>query len=83
MFIITEVLQAFNRFPDRIETIKALLKNDPTFREICADYEEINAWLADHCRSADFPSEKCDHARELVRELEDEIIRALDPEAGW
>ena len=65
------------RFPDHIEAIRALLKTDATFREICADYEEASAWLADYCRSEGFPSEKCDHTRELIRDLEAEIIRAL------
>ena len=82
MFNINEVLQTFNRFTDRIEEIKALLKNDGTFRKICTDYEVICAWLADHCRLHEGPSEKCDHARQLVRKLEGDIIRALDSEAG-
>ncbi len=65
------------RFPDHNETIAKLLKKDATFREICADYEEASAWLVDYCRSKGLPSEECDHVRELVRDLEGEIIRAL------
>ena len=82
MLNINEILQTFNRFADRTEEIKALLKNDATFRNICTDYEVICAWLADHCRLHGRPSKKCDHARELVRKLEGDIIRALDSEAG-
>lgn len=82
MFNINEVLQTFNRFTDRIEEIKALLKNDATFRKICTDYEAICAWLADHSHLHGPPSKQCDHARELVRKLEGDIIRALDSEAG-
>ena len=70
------------RFPDHFEAIETILKKDATFREICADYEEVSAWLADHCRSEGFPSEKCDHARELIRDLEGEIIKALTPFPG-
>jgi len=82
MLNINEVLQTFNRFTDRIEEIKALLKNDATFRKICTDYEVICAWLADHSRLHGRLSEKYDHARELVKKLEGDIIRALDSYAG-
>jgi hypothetical protein len=67
----------YKRFPDHIEAIETLLKKDATFREICGDYEEAYVWLADYCRSEGLPSERCDHARELIRDLEGEIIRAL------
>ena len=67
----------YKRFPDHVEDIQALLKTDATFREICADYEEVSVWLADYCRSEGNPSERCDHARELIRDLEGEIIKAL------
>ena len=67
----------YKRFPDHREIIEKILKTDATFQEICADYEEISAWLADYCRSEGLPSEKCDHARELIRDLEGEIMKAL------
>lgn len=67
----------YRKFPDRIETIRALFQKSSTFREIYADYEELSAWLDDYCRSEGRPSEKCDHARELIRALEGEIIRTL------
>ena len=65
------------RFPDHFRAIAELRKKDATFREVCADYEETNAWLADYCRTEGFASERCDHARELIRDLEGEIIKAL------
>jgi len=69
------------RFPDLIVAIELLLKKDTTFREICCDYEEASAWLADYCHSESLPSISCDRCRELIGELEGEIIEAMR-EAG-
>jgi uncharacterized protein YdcH (DUF465 family) len=65
------------KFPNDMEAIQALLQKDATFREICADYEEICTWLHDCCRSKGRPSKECDFARELIRDLEDEITQVL------
>ena len=65
----------FVKFPDHRESIRALLQKDARFREACADYEEICTWLAARDRSAS--SEEHDRARELIRELEDEISKKL------
>lgn len=70
------------RFPDRTESIEALLKKNVTFREICSDYEEACVCLDDYCRSEGLLSKKCDRYRELIGELEGEIIEALR-EAGF
>lgn len=67
----------YRRFPDHIEIIKELLKKDAIFQEICGDYEELSAWLDDYSRAKNLTSVKCDHARELIRDLEGEIIKAL------
>ena len=63
----------YRRFPNYIEAIQTLLQKDATFREICADDEEICTWLDNYRRSQDRPSEECNHAREIIRDLEDEI----------
>ena len=65
------------KFPNYTEAIQALLQKDDTFREICINYEEICTWLHDYCRSKGRPSKECDFARELIRELEDEIAEVL------
>ena len=65
-----------------IEGIKALWQKDTTFRDICADYEEICTWLDDYCRSQGRPSKECDHARETIRNLEDEMKKVLK-DAGY
>jgi len=70
------------RFPGLIEAIELLLERDSIFREICSDYEEASAWLADYCHSGGLPSINCDRCRELIGELEGEIIEALR-EAGF
>ena len=67
----------YRKFSNHTEVIQALLQKDTTFREICADYEEICTWLHDYCRSKGRPSKECDFARELIRELEDEITEVL------
>ena len=69
--------QLHERFPDHIEAIEVLFKKDATFREICSDYEEASAWLVNFCHTKGMPSKNCDRCRELIGELEDEIIEAL------
>ena len=68
----------FRGLPHRIETIKMLLKTDDHIREICADYAEMTAWIEHHCRSENQPKEQCNYARQVIRELESELIRALE-----
>ena len=70
------------RFPDRIQAIEALRRRDPRFAEICSDYEEVSAWLAERCRSEDTASPPCETAREALRELAVEIARALENDAA-
>lgn len=71
----------FRKFSNHIEAIQALLQKDANFREIYANYEEMCTWLNDYCRSQGRPSKECDHARELVRDLEGEIIDLLFSES--
>ena len=67
----------YQKFPHSTEVIRALLREDPAFAEMCADYEEICSWLAGHCSVADGPSEDCDRAREVMNDLEAEIGKVL------
>ena len=66
------------KFSDRIDQIKALLQTDASFGEVCADYEEICTWLIGHCQTASGPSDECGQARDLKKELENEIYRVLN-----
>lgn len=68
------------KFPNHFYEIQRLLQHSTAFREMCDDYEEICTWLASHERTKRPPTEECEHARELVRELEDEIDNILKGE---
>ena len=67
----------YKRFPNYIDTIQVLLQKDSTFREICADYEEMCTWLDRQYRSKSQSDNDCNIARELIRELENEIMQVL------
>ena len=67
----------YRKFPNHIEAIQELLWEDDTFREIYADSEEIRTWVDDYCHSQSRPSQECDAARDLIRDLEDEINQKL------
>ena len=67
------------KFPQFTDDIQALRAKDATFREVCADYEDLCAWLAaknDASRPPDL--EEYGDARELKRDLEDEILKLLE-----
>ena len=66
------------RFPNREEKIQALYKSSPTFREICADYQEMVNWLEDNPPLDEKSSDMRHHASELLKELEDEIMDCLE-----
>ena len=40
---------------------------DATFREVCANYEEVSTWLTDYCRSQDRPFY-------IVQDLSDRLL---------
>jgi hypothetical protein len=67
----------YRKFPNHIDAIQALLEKDPTFREICNDYEEMATWLACLCRSESPSQKECDLAREVIQDLEAEINKWL------
>ena len=65
------------RFPGREGAIRRRMSNDPSFREMCQDFEDASAAL-DYWRSA--PQRAAGRAseyRDLVSELETEIEAAL------
>ena len=72
----------YRKFPNHIEGIKSLLQYDTTFREICADYEEMCTWLACQEHPGGRPAKECDRAREVIGDLEDEIKQVLR-DAGY
>ena len=66
------------RFPDHVTTIQALANVDATMRAILADYEEISTWLAVHDGSAAPGDAELNHARKVIRDLENEISGRLE-----
>lgn len=66
------------QFPEHTDTVQALQVKHATFREVCADYEEICAWLAAQEPSQVSDPEEWAHARELKLDLEDEILKFLE-----
>ena len=65
-------------FPNRKGKIKDFFMHSSTFREICADFAEMVAWLEEYCESEKQPSINCDYARETLKDLETEIIDSLE-----
>ena len=72
----------YRKFPNHFEAIRALLRRDATFREICANYEEMCTWLACQEEPEGRTAEESDRAREVIRDLEDEINKAFR-DAGY
>jgi len=69
----------YRRFPQLVGAIQALKERAAAFREVCADYEEMCAWLAaQDDRSAAPPPSEWALAQELKRQLEDEIHEMLE-----
>ncbi len=69
----------YQRYPQLFDAIQALEANDAMFRDVCADYEEICTWLAAQCEfNAIRDPEEYTNARELKRDLEDEILKLLE-----
>jgi hypothetical protein len=68
------------KFPKRYEHIEALLQKSRVFEDLCGDYEEICTWLTSHKRTVGHTEQELNYAREIIRDLEDDIIRALKQE---
>ena len=66
------------RFPNYITAIQSLMETNADFREVCANYEEICTWLAEHPPTAGQNSKEYDDAREQSRDLENEILTLLE-----
>lgn len=68
----------YRKYPDRAEHIQALRNRDTEFSQICDDYEEMCTWLAAKTRSLDPHAEEFNQAKEIIRDLEDEINQKLE-----
>lgn len=66
------------RFPQHTKTIKRFYEGSPSFREICADHQEMVIWLDKHCRSEEDRSINCEYAEDVLKELEAELIDCME-----
>ena len=65
------------RFPEWSERIAQILLTDADFAEMCADHEELANWLAAHSNDDCTPEPVCAENRQLLAELEIEILQNL------
>jgi len=63
----------YERFEGRAEAIHRLMKTNPSFRELCEDYEEAAKALKFWSSPAHGSGRRADDYRTLVSELEAEI----------
>lgn len=70
------------KFPKRYEHIKALIQKSSVFEDLCGDYEEICTWLTSQNRIEIHTEQELNHAREIIRDLEQDIIKTLKQEVG-
>ena len=63
------------RFADHLPALETRYRSSARFREICADYEELTASLAESSSSG----READDLQSLAHELEAEILLELVP----
>jgi hypothetical protein len=72
----------FERFPERKETIKALFKNNESFRTLCEDYrlcaEALQHW--NQSLDEDAPARMREYEA-LLQQLEEEILQNVNESA--
>lgn len=73
-------VHVFERFPRQTKLICKLQQKNELFQETCANYEEICAWLDTQSHLASHSSLELDRAKELIHDLEKEIINILTKE---
>ena len=66
------------KLPQHSSLILELVQRDEIFAEICADYEEICTWFAARTIKEELTAEEYSVARDLIRELEEEIAAAVE-----
>ena len=67
----------YRKYPNLRAEIQALRNQDAGFGQMCDDYEEMCTWLAARSAAAGPSSEDVTHAREIIRDLENEITKKL------
>lgn len=73
------LLTICDRFPDRVEKIKALFNNDESFKTLCEDYRRCAEALQHWNQSLDEnASMRVGEYEALLRELEEEILQTVN-----
>ena len=67
----------FSRHLKRIET---LMQRNADFEDLCNDYEEMCTWVASQEKRDDHTDQEVQYSRELIRDLEDDIMKVLKQE---
>ena len=73
----------YRKYPGSAKIIQRLIDKDKQFNEICDDYEEMCTWLMAQTRPLDSRSEEYIQAKEIIRDLENEIAKALEKSELW
>ena len=73
-----QITAVVSRFPRHELAIRRLYTRDATFREICADYDEALRALQYWQSAAGSSDPRVEQYRELVNELETEILGLLE-----
>lgn len=70
---------AFERFPDRKATVKALYRESENFQSLCEDYRQCAAALQHWQQSSeDYAPARRHEYTALLQELEEEIVKFLE-----
>ena len=70
------------RFPAWRDDIQRLLQENQDFHEMCADYEELSAWLTAVTQPTAVSKAQLEEARALLQALEADILEVLQNRRG-
>ena len=73
----TDYPHVLANFPECFDRIQQLTKSNADFEEICSDYEQLAKWLEDHSHDGSKQESTLLDNRQLLIELETEILDAL------
>ncbi len=67
-------------FPKHLNRIETLMQKDADFLDLCSDYEEICTWMTSQEKRDSHTDQEMEYARELIRDLKDDIMKVLTQE---
>lgn len=72
------VQHVIKRFPEQVDTIEHLFQEDLDFQEMCADLETMEKAIEYWMSSPEASSEKANEYRNMLKDLENEIILKIE-----